>query len=262
MKEDVLSGKTIITTRPAGKADALARQLTHAGATVYNLPTIEIQPVRYNNNTGNIMHQLDRFDWLLFTSPNGVHSFIRLLKEAGNTIDLPHGLQVGVFGEKGARVLRSYGITPGYVEKAKTAHEFFNQMRKKKLQRNQKVLLALGDRADKKYESYFKGFVNYTRLDVYQTTLPKQVDRKILNRIAENRYDLIVFTSPSTFHNLIELLGNRADLKNIRAASIGYTTTETMKRNGCKPLLTADEPDLQTLAKDIIRYFQSQKNPY
>ena len=51
MKEDILSGKTIITTRPAGKADALARQLTHAGATVYNLPTIEIQPVRYNNNT-------------------------------------------------------------------------------------------------------------------------------------------------------------------------------------------------------------------
>jgi hypothetical protein len=50
MKEDVLNGKTIITTRPAGKADALARQLTYFGATVYNLPTIEIQPVRYNNN--------------------------------------------------------------------------------------------------------------------------------------------------------------------------------------------------------------------
>jgi uroporphyrinogen-III synthase len=88
------------------------------------------------------------------------------------------------------------------------------------------------------------------------------VDRKILNRIAENRYDLIVFTSPSTFHNLLELLGNLADLKNIRAASIGHTTTETMKQNGYKPLLNADEPDLQTLAKDIIRYFQSQINPY
>jgi|GEM_PF-457945 len=262
MKEYVLSEKTIITTRPAGKADLLARRLTHAGATVYNLPTIEIQPTRYNNKTANIMHQLDRFDWLLFTSPNGVNSFIRLIKEAGNTIDLPNGLQVGVFGEKGAQVLRSYGITPEFVEKAKTSHEFFNHLRKEKLQRNQKVLLALGDRADKKYESYFKGFVSYTRLDVYQTTLPKQADRKILNRIAENKYDLLVFTSPSTFNNLLVLLGNRADPKKIRAASIGYTTTETMKQNGCKPLLTAGEPDLQTLGKDIVRYLQSQKNPY
>ena len=259
MKENILKGKTIVTTRPSGKERELVDALSGFGAEVYNLPTIEIQPAKINYKTEMVLTKLHKYDWLLLTSQNGVTAFLELMKHVHGNWKLPTNLKIGVYGEKSSKELAKNNITPDFVCVGESSLVLYKQLKGRYLQKNQNVLLMLGDLADKKYEPHFNGFVNYTRLNVYQTTTPKEVNPKLITRIKDNAFDLIVFTSPSTFKNLLELTDHEVKPKDIKAASIGPSTTKAIRNLGGEPLLTARKPDIQTLTEDILHYFQQKK---
>lgn len=252
-----LKNRTIFTTRSPDKADALTEPLRKYGATVYNLPTIEIQPAEYSSEIDQVMHNINNFDWLLFTSQSGVRSFLELYKKVHSSCQLPSGLQIGVYGEKSASALKENGINPDYISTARSSDNFFRHLQEKILEKNQNVLLALGNLADNKYERYFEGIVNYTYLTVYYNTVPQHVDTELLSKIIAGDYDMIVFTSPSTFNNLLYLTGSYLRPFDIKAASIGTTTKKAIEGQGGRLLLTARQPNIQTLVQDIVRYFHA-----
>lgn len=255
MNPEPLKNRTIIITRPPDTADKLTETLRRYGATVYNLPTIEIQPAVFSSDIEHVLNNIHNFHWLLFTSQNGVRYFLKLYKKVHPSGQLPSRLQIGVYGQKSASSLRENGINPDYINKAKTSDNFFRHLQEKLLRKNQHVLLALGNLASYKYEKYFGGLVNCTRLIVYHNTIPRHVDGDLLSKITTDDYDMIVFTSPSTFNNLVYLTQNEINPDKIKAASIGTTTKKTIESQGGNLLLTARKPNIQTLIEDIVQYF-------
>src|SRR5262245_11502191 len=67
-----LFGQSVLVTRPQRQADDLARPLAELGANVLLQPAIEIKPLKITDTCDRALDLLDRFDWLLFSSGNGV----------------------------------------------------------------------------------------------------------------------------------------------------------------------------------------------
>jgi uroporphyrinogen-III synthase len=94
------------------------------------------------------------------------------------------------------------------------------------------------------------------RMDVYQTVKPLTADEKIMQAIQHQYYDLILFTSPSTFENFCSFYGTE-NIKELKSASIGSTTTKAMKDSGLEPLITAKKSTAEGLSEAIIEYFKN-----
>jgi uroporphyrinogen-III synthase len=94
------------------------------------------------------------------------------------------------------------------------------------------------------------------RINVYKTDKPESADPAILEIIKKDKYDLIVFTSPSTFHHFCsfyptDLIGK------LKIVSIGKTTTKAIKEAGFDPLFTAKKSNADGLRDAIIEYYKS-----
>ena len=78
--ERPLSGKTVVITRTRGQAAEFARLLKNYGARVIEFPTIEVIPPDSWKNADKAIDRLDTYQWLIFTSTNGVKFFLKRLR--------------------------------------------------------------------------------------------------------------------------------------------------------------------------------------
>lgn len=106
-----LTHQTILVTRAAGQSSDFGQLLQAQGATVLEMPTLEIGPPTSWEALDGAIAQLPSFDWLILTSANGVDAFFERL---GSQV-IPPGLKIAVVGKKTAAVLRRYGRDPDFV---------------------------------------------------------------------------------------------------------------------------------------------------
>ncbi|MEI7422680.1 MAG: hydroxymethylbilane synthase [Prolixibacteraceae bacterium] len=255
-KELPLKGKVFISTRALEAGDTLPDLLKAKGATLLSLPMIEIRPVnKLANKSADILNHLAGYDWLFFTSRNGVAHFFRMLIDQTGSSELPASLKVAVVGVKTASELEYYGYSPAFTGvshgSAELAAEFCRTHSPKEL----KILLALGNLADDTLENVLGADNKVDRINVYETTEPKTVDDALIQRIKEGQYDLILFTSPSTFNHFSSLVDNEV-LQTLKIASIGTTTSRAIGEAGLNPLLTAAMSNAEGLTEAIIKYYQ------
>ena len=118
-----------------------------------------------------------------------------------------------------------------------------------------KILLALGDLADDTLKNQVESDNQVDRIDIYKTSQPKQVDPMVIRRISDGDYDLILFTSPSTFNHFTSMIDTSL-LGQLKIASIGTTTSKTIQAAGFEPLLTAAMSNAGGLTEAIIKYYQ------
>lgn len=110
-----LAGCRVLITRPRRTAEALAERLRALGAIPLVLPAIEIRPPEDPGPLEAAVRQAATFDWILFTSANGVHAFMeRLQAIGGSSADLA-GVRLGAIGPATARALQGYGLTVDYL---------------------------------------------------------------------------------------------------------------------------------------------------
>ena len=261
-KELPLKGKIFISTRALEAGDTLPDLLKAKGATLLSLPMIEIRPVTSDGKSevaekevSNKIKHLSSYDWLFFTSRNGVAHFFRMLIDQTGSSELPVSLKVAVVGVKTASELEYYGYSPAFTGvshgSAELAAEFCNTHSPKNL----KILLALGNLADDTLENRMGTENKVDRINVYETCEPKFVDGSLIQRIKQGQYDLILFTSPSTFNHFSSLVEPEVLLK-LKIASIGTTTSRAIGESGLNPLLTAAMSNAEGLTEAIINYYQ------
>ena len=99
-----LIGKTILVTRPEGQNQKLCELLSHHGATVIAFPTIEIQPLKDQQDYAN----LEQFDWVIFTSANAVKCSIAQLKL--NYPDWPNSVQIAAIGSSTKKIIKDHQL--------------------------------------------------------------------------------------------------------------------------------------------------------
>ena len=254
-----LQNKLFISTRPADTSGELKRLLNEAGATLLEFPLIEIKAATLSSEEKKQFSRLEQFQWMILTSPNGVRYFFEILKEVTGNQNLPQNLQIAVIGEKTQKTLAEFGYSAAFINPGSTAEDFAEPFARQIItaKTKPKIVLPLGNLARTVIEDHLEKLADYTRINIYQTEMPENVDKTIAEQIENEKYDMLIFTSPSGIQNFLKLFPNQKN-KNIRMACIGEITANMAREKGFYPLAMAQNSSAAGLVDSILNYYISK----
>lgn len=262
MNRKSLAGKTILITRTREQSGDFATQLNKLGAEVVEFPTIEIAPPTRWKEVDQAVDRLKSYDWIIFTSANGVNFFWQRLQERGKSLRLPPSLKVCAIGPATASQLKNKGISVSYVPKEFIAESILDGFKRKRTE-GKRILLA---RAKKARDILPKGLkkmgAEVDVVEVYRTVRPKGGSKKMKNLLTDEKIDVVTFTSSSTVNHFADLF-KKEDLKNlvrgIAIACIGPVTARTARERGLKVRIQPKQYSVPALARAIADYFNLPK---
>ena len=188
--------KRILVTRPRAQADSFAEGLRTAGFKPIYFPVIEIRSIEDNSEFDQALININKYDWVVFTSVNGVEVVFEKLKQFS---PIP---RVVAIGPKTAEALKARGITPDFVPEEYVAEAILPGLGDL---RGKWVLLPRAEVARKALpEAIAKAGGTAHEIAVYKT-LPVQPDPEGLAAL-KSGVDWITFTSPSTVQNFVEII--------------------------------------------------------
>ena len=241
----------VLITRPRNQADSFASALADAGFEPIFFPVIEIHPFEENVALDRAIAKLECYDWVLFTSVNGVDAFFARFdfyrrnaeKKQSNLRELSNSaVKVAAIGPKTAQSLEAHGVTADFVPEEYVAEAILPGLGDL---RGRWVLLPRAEVARKALPEAIvaAGGVAH-EIAVYQT-LPAEPNLGGLAAL-KSGVDAVTFTSPSTVENFVEIV-RRAGLnplhlpKNPLIACIGPITQKAAQEAGFSDIVVAEE---------------------
>lgn len=254
-----LFGKTVITTRDKDFNFEITNILNTEGANVINFPTIEIKPIKSRKKLDKAIEDLDKYDFVIFTSVNGVKHFFDRVESLNMDSRIFGNKKIITIGEKTAQQLKKYGLISDYTPGEYVA-EAIIKLCKKIGVKDKNILIPRAKVAREILPEKLRELG--AKVDVvatYETLIPKH-RKKILdnikNRLKEGRIDIVTFTSSSTAKNFFELIGNKKNnYSKTTFACIGPITADTLKSHGFKPEIIAKNYTIEGLVQEIIEFY-------
>jgi len=250
-RERPLAGQRVVITRAADQADSLTALLREAGAEPVLLPMISIGEPDDTTALDEALLRLSRYDWLIFTSVNGVKWFTRRVTALG--VDIRRWpARVAAIGPETARYASFNGLVrldlvPERFDAEGLAEAFENfEMQ------GRRVLLARGaEGRDVVPETLRARGAQVDVVEVYRNRIPEDAPAQAAQVFAAHKPHWIAFTSSSTVKNLLTVI-DRAQLDGVRLASIGPATSETMRKHGLTVDAEADPHTAEGLAAAMV----------
>ena len=248
-----LFGETILITRTSVPASDLTDLLEDQGARCIELPTIQImEPADEYASLQTAICHIDSYDWIVFTSINGVHAFFTQLKKQHRDSRALGHAKFAVIGAATKTALSQYGITADIIPGRYCAEELVEVMRPH-IKKDCRILIPRA-RDARPYlpEQLSKIAAVVDVAEAYRTTAAVENKSKLIALLQSKTVTMITFTSSSTVENLILLLGEQKSLlSDITLACIGPITASTCRAYGLAPIITADTYTMDGLAKKI-----------
>jgi len=254
-REKSLAGKTVLVTRATTQVSRLKSILKEKGASVMELPTIEIGPPQNWQPLDHAIRDLAKFDWILFTSTNGVESFWHRLLKAGKDARALGKTKIVAIGEATGRALSERGIRADFVPKTYTTEYLIKELKRKNVIQGRCFLLPRTDIAPEYLAKELqREGGDVTQVIAYRTLSVRQThkEKQLLGSLEKGEIDFVTFTSSSTVKNLFDLIP-KAKRKSLtsRMISIGPVTTGTLRSYGMRPYREAKEHTIDGLVKAI-----------
>lgn len=233
--------KKILITRPKAQADTFAENLRRAGFEPVFFPVIEIQPIKDNPALQHALLKLVCYDWLVFTSVNGVEVVVTKLRELG-IASLPENLRIAAIGPKTADALKVLGMSPNFVPDEYVAEAILPGLGDL---RGRWVLLPRAEIARKALPEAIVQAGGFAHEIAVYRTLPASTDPLGLSALAAG-VDVVTLTSPSTVTNFIAIV-RAAGLNPLSLpgnpifACIGPITEQAARMEGLPNLVVAKE---------------------
>lgn len=231
--------KRILITRPRSQAGSFAAQLSAAGFDPIIFPVITIQPMPDTSALDNALQRLSSYDWVVFTSVNGVETFLARAR-ALEIAQFPDRVQVAAIGPRTAEALRSRGINPAFLPDEYVAEAILPGLGELA---GRRVLLPRAEIARKALpEAIRQAGGAADEIAIYRT-LSAQIDPQGLIALQQG-VEVITFTSPSTVHYFFQLV-KQAGLDPLNlpgcplVACIGPITAAAARTQGLKVDLLA-----------------------
>ena len=256
-----LKGVRVLVGRARHQASALSAELSRLGATVIEIPFIEIRKPRTFKPLDSVLTNLAGYDWLILTSVNGVEAmWERLAKLRMKNKDLEH-LLVAAIGPATKKAIEQRGIMVDVVPREYVAESVVRSLRRRV--KGKRVLLVRAKIArDVIPRELRKAGAHVDVVEAYQTIVPESSRARLRNVLASarRRPHVITFTSSSTVRNFVALLGSRrAALDGIQFASIGPVTSSTLRELGLPVDITAKEFTIPGLLEAVVRGMVSRR---
>jgi uroporphyrinogen III methyltransferase/synthase len=247
-----LFGKQILITRPVTQAKNLVGLLEDQGAEVIEFPTIKISSLDGYQKLDLVVERLADYDWIIFTSPNGVDHFWRRLKIKGRDARSLSKLKIGAIGPKTALKLENIGIMADFLPDEYSTEGIIKGIKKLEI-KGKRILLPRADIAPSRLPHGLKKLgAIVEEVAAYKTHLSEGENfATIKNRLKNRKIDIIIFTSSSTVRNFVKLMGD-IDLGGARVACIGPLTAGEAELSGIKPDIVPPEYTLEGLVEEII----------
>ena len=247
-----LFGKKVLVTRARAQASKLTMALEQLGADVREVPAIALaDPSDGYAAIDAAIAKLCDYQWIIFTSTNGVERFFQRLENAGKDTRALGYAQVAAIGSATAEKLATYGIRADVVPTVYRAEGILDAL-KGKLPPHANILIPRAEQAREILPKTLRE-QGYT-IDVapvYQTVTAEADGAALRQELEQGGYDIVTFTSSSTVTNLVKILGDAEPLKSTKVACIGPVTAETAKKNGIEANIVAETYTIDGLVAAI-----------
>jgi len=250
-----LFGRRVVVTRTREQASELSRRLQDLGAEALEIPTIKILPPKSDKILREALEGIGEYDWLVFTSPNGVEHFFRVFFEVYRDIRDIGGVKIAAIGPATAARLEALRLQVDLQPKEFVAEAVVKEFGEQFDVENQRFLLPRADLARDALPEGLEalgGIVD--RVECYRT-VPETADESgNLARLLAEGADMITFTSSSTaenFCNLVDLRALLAKFPQMKLASIGPVTSETIRKRGFAVDVEAARHDISGLTEAV-----------
>lgn len=260
-----LFGKRIVTTRTRGQSAVFKDALERLGAEAIEVPAIEIRDPQSWQRLDEAIGRLEEFNYLLFTSANGVRKFLARLAACDRDVRDLKGLEIGAIGPGTSAELAATGIRADFMPQEYRAEGLIESLKGAEV-RGKAILIPRAKVArDILPRSLEERGARVEVVEAYETVRP-EFPAGELERLLTPVPDAITFTSSSTvtnFVNLIENAGLREILEGVAIASIGPITSETCRKHGLEVPIEATDSTVAGLIQALQVYFchLSDKRP-
>ncbi|MGF1451123.1 MAG: uroporphyrinogen-III C-methyltransferase [Opitutales bacterium] len=259
-----LHGIRVATTRASRQNAELAESLTALGAEVLELPLIEVTEAPDTDATAEIFGTLQTYQWLVFTSANGVEHFFGKLRRRFRDLRALGGLRIACVGGATKRAVERFFLEVDFVPETSTGAALAEELLRAHDLEHYNVLVVTGNRnRPDLVEKLEGGLAIVDTVEVYQTGLRELADDPSSASFREQGADFITFTSTSTVESFAKQAGALALGEHARrpqAVSIGPQTTEKLKALNIPLAAEAKTSAVPALVEAVVDSVQRRRS--
>ncbi|WP_248927432.1 uroporphyrinogen-III C-methyltransferase [Paenibacillus hamazuiensis] len=257
-----LFGKRVLVTRARSQSSDLVAMIDELGGEAVEFPVIRLQPPsgeQAQRERDEALGRLPEFDWVMFTSANGVEYFFQRLKELKIDIRALANARIAAVGPKTAAALESRGLMIDMLPAKFQAETLFETIQTE-LKAGQRVLLPTADIAREELPKRLKELgLEVTEIDIYENVVCHDGGAEVIDMLQNRAIRIVTFTSSSTVTNLLKVLGDLGVeqplelLKGCEVACIGPVTAQTAQEAGLNVTYIAEEATVRSLIDSLIQ---------
>jgi uroporphyrinogen III methyltransferase/synthase len=247
--------RRIVVTRAGAQAGQLSRLLLERGADVLEIPAIRIEPPTDHRALADALLELNAYDWLVFTSPNGVAKFFEYFFKAFDDMRDIGGVRIAAVGPGTAAKLQDLHLKVDLMPAEATAAALTAALTGYESIENLRILLMRAEVAGKELPQKLEEHGAIVDDIACYKTVPETEDRNGAGaRLLKEGADWITFASGSAvdnFHARFDLKLLLTQHPRIKFVSIGPETTKSLAALGCPPALEAKDHTIPGLVKAL-----------
>jgi uroporphyrinogen-III synthase len=242
-----LFGKRVLFCTPRNYAQKLARLLVARGALPVWTPTIVIEPLDAHDELDDAMRRLSDYDWIAFTSRNGIEAFFARLAALGLDTSALDGIRISALGNDG-KLLAAYGVAADLLPEAASTRGVVDELERRGVTSG-RILLPVPEVFGMDEPSVIPDFVGWLEdLGVEPHRVPAYATHRVtegldaeLALLCNDQVDIVAFTSVAEIDSLLFLLGERhAALGRQTIACYGPVTANGARQRDLRVDVVAD----------------------
>ncbi|KAF0095460.1 MAG: uroporphyrinogen III methyltransferase / synthase [Puniceicoccaceae bacterium 5H] len=256
-----LRGRRIVVTRHAEGNGRLAARLEELGAETLELPLIQIESDVDRLTAGDIFREIGHYEWIVFTSANGVRYFFETFFEAFEDIRSLGIMRIAAVGEGTARKIRELHLKVDLIPEEANGDSLAKALADEQTLDNLRVLVITGNRnREDLVQKLNEERAIVDTFQVYKTELTDLQDHPAAARFRAEGADALIFASSSavkSFGEQAQYLKLASGAKVPQLCSFGPVTSQTMRQAGIPVALEAEESSLDGMVQALVEHFTS-----
>lgn len=252
-----LFGRRILVSRPAHQAAGFAEKIEALGGEPFIFPVIDIVKPDDSGPLDKAVREVEKFDWLIFTSVNGVEYFFRSMWALKQDIRKLAGARICAIGPKTRQAVEQRGLLVDYVPDEYVAEAVIDGIKQFDMA-GKKVLLPRADIARNVLPEKLTEMGALVEAVHAYKTIPGSGDAdKLVDLLSQGKLHIATFTSSSTVKNFMVKLppdAGQSMLKDVTIACIGPITAQTARDLGLTVHVEAEEYTIDGLLEAILQY--------